>query len=60
MHVDANWLEKCTILKCEKDGVPIEIIHLVRTQNEKLIFLPPDTHMYVCLSRGKKYKFYIS
>ena len=26
--------------------------------SEKLTFLPPDTHTYVCVSRGKKYQFF--
>ena len=35
-------------------------IHLVRTQNfsKNLYFLPPDTHTNVCLSGGKKCKFF--
>ena len=31
---------------------PFGIIHLVRTQN--FHFLPPDTHVYVYVSGGKK------
>ena len=36
------------------------IIHLVCTQNfsKNLYFLPPDTHRNVCLSGGKKCKFF--
>ena len=37
------------------------IIHLVSTQNfpKKLYFLPPDTLTYVCVSGGKKCKFWV-
>ena len=36
------------------------IIHLVRMQDfpKNLYFLPPDTHMCVCVSGGKKCKFF--
>ena len=38
------------------DQIFIRIIHLVRTENfaEKENLLPPDTHIYVCVSGGKK------
>ena len=36
------------------------IIHLVCTQNflKYLHFLPPDTFTYMCVSGGKKFKFF--
>ena len=53
-------LSSSRILADSANAMVIGIIHLVRTQNvpKNLHFSPLDTHTYVCVSGGKKCKFF--